>query len=192
MAPLPNTSSCRCPRVIQCAGVLVASLLMTAPEAHAGLFDFLFGHHDAPAPQISAPPPSVKSFRRPIVSSFRRKARSDAAHRPVKESRSGSVALCCKDGGDPMAAILEDPTLRAGDAVMTERGMTIFEGSGAATRHQPADFVPLSKASKVSSNKRARVAALVPPGPTMVDDPSRSIRTADHTPNFATQKIAKE
>jgi hypothetical protein len=46
------------------------------------------------------------------------------------------------------------------DAVMTEQGMTIFEGSGGATRHQPADFVPLSKASTVSSNTRARVTGL--------------------------------
>jgi hypothetical protein len=110
----------------------------------------------------------------------------------VKESRSRSVALCCKDGGDPMAAILEDPTLRAGDAVMTERGMTIFEGSGAATRHQPTDFVPLSKASKVSSKERARVAALVPPVRTPADGTSRSIRASGSTPKAATQKVAKE
>jgi hypothetical protein len=165
---------------------------MTAPEAHAGLFDFLFGRHDAPAPQISAPPPSVNSFRRPIVSSFRRKARSEVAHKPVKESRSRSVALCCKDGGDPMAAILEDPTLRAGDAVMTEQGMTIFEGSGGATRHQLADFVPLSKASKVSSNTRARVTALVPPVQTPADGTSRSIGASGSTHNAPTQKVAKE
>jgi hypothetical protein len=192
MARLPNTRYRRCPRVIQRAGVLVAALLMTAPEAHAGLFDFLFGRHDAPAPQISAPPPSVNRFRRPIVSSFRRKARSEAAHMPVKESRSRSVALCCKDGGDPMAAVLEDSTLRAGDAVMTERGMTIFEGSGAATRHLPEDLVPLSKASKVSSKDRARVAALVSPIQRPADDTSRSNRAPGNTPNAATQKVAKE
>jgi hypothetical protein len=191
MAPLSNANSRQSPRTIQRAGVLVAALLMTAPEAHAGLFDFLFGRHDAP-PQISAPPPSVNRFRRPIVSSFRRKARSEAAHMPVKESRSRSVALCCKDGGDPMAAILEDPTLRPGDAVMTERGMTIFEGSGAATRHLPEDLVPLSKASKVSSKDRARVAALVSPVQTPADDTSRSHRASRNTPNAATQKVAKE
>jgi hypothetical protein len=192
MAPLSNANSRQSPRTIQRAGVLVAALLMTAPEAHAGLFDFLFGRHDAPIPQISAPPQSVNSFRRPFVSSFRRKARTEAAYKPVNESRSRSVALCCKDGGDPMAAILEDPTLRAGDAVMTERGMTIFEGSGAATRHQPEDFVALSKASKVSSKNRAHVAALVPPVHTPADDTARSKRASGNTPNAATQKVAKE
>jgi hypothetical protein len=172
-------------RVTQRAWVFVAALLMTAPEAHGGLFDFLFGRHETSALQISAPPPSVSSFRR-------RKARSEAAQKPVKERRRGSVALCCKDGGDPMAAILEDVTLRAGDAVMTERGMAIFEGSGAATRHQPADFVPLSEASIVSAKDRAHLAALVSPVRTPANDTSGIIRASGSTPNAATQKVAKE
>jgi hypothetical protein len=81
---------------------------MTIPEAHAGLFDFLFGHYAVP--QMPAPLPRV-------VSRFRRKVRREVVVKSVKEVRSRSnMAFGCKDGGDPMNALLNDPTLRDGDA----------------------------------------------------------------------------
>lgn len=54
-------------------------------------------------------------------------------------------AICCKDGEDPAKAILADPTLRPGDAYMTEKGLRIF--SGRAHAKARAAFVDLRRAT---------------------------------------------
>jgi hypothetical protein len=140
------------PRTYQRAAIVMIVSLTPLPEAHAGLLDFLFGHQAAPAHRwIELPPPSVGSYRRAAI--FRRKS---AVHR-----QSGSrlqTASCCRDGGDPVTALMNDPTLRKGDAVMMTQGLMIFEGSNIETPHQPADFVGVLTAS-LSSKKRARILA---------------------------------
>jgi hypothetical protein len=129
-------------------------LLATVPEAHAGFLDFLFGH-PAPIPGSSElPPPSRGEFSHGPV--FRHKS---AAHHPSAAPRL-KVASCCKDGSDPINALMNDPTLRKGDAVMMAQGMMIFEGSSNESVHQPSDFVIVPKAVSLSSKERGRIMAV--------------------------------
>jgi hypothetical protein len=57
-------------------------------------------------------------------------------------------------------AIMNDPTLRKGDAVMTNRGMMVYEGASGEAGHQADDFVALSKAVGLSKFDRARISAV--------------------------------
>jgi hypothetical protein len=52
-----------------------------------------------------------------------------------------------------------DPTLRAGDIVMTEDGPMVFKGAVAPT-HKLSDFVPLRDSRRVSSSTREKVIAM--------------------------------
>jgi hypothetical protein len=145
----------RLTRVFQRLALVAGVLLATLPEAHAGFLDFLFGH-PAPAPVQSpselAPPSGGKFSRRPV---FRHKS---AANHPSAARM--KAALCCKDGSDPINAVMNDPTLRKGDAVMLSQGMMVFEGSGNESVHHPSDFVVVPKAVSLSSKDRGRIMAV--------------------------------
>ncbi len=56
-------------------------------------------------------------------------------------------------------AILHDATLRAGDSVMTEHGLRVFEG-GSACPHKADDFLALADARDVSKSKRGALRAI--------------------------------
>jgi hypothetical protein len=144
----------------RCVVAVTASMLMFTSTAHAGLLDFLFGHQADQTYQSAAPPAPTGDHNSGHV--------RPRLARPVSEPRRSTgaaeshrvVALCCKDGGDPMLALLSDPTLRDGDAVMTPQGMTIFEGATATHLHHPEDFVAIGKATGLPLKNRARVAAV--------------------------------
>ncbi len=133
--------------------IVAGVLLTTLPEAHAGFLDFLFGH-PAPVPGPSElPPPSAGEFSRGPV--FRHK--SAAHHQSATRLK---AAPCCKDGSDPINALMNDPTLRKGDAVMMAQGMMIFEGSSNESVHQSSDFVAVPKAVSLSLKDRGRIMAV--------------------------------
>jgi hypothetical protein len=140
---------------IQYVGVVCIALTATIPPAQAGFFDFLFGRQEAPAPAapayVPAGPSTRHEFHPPVL------RRKHVAHQTPSLPK---TALCCKDGGDPMMAIMNDPTLRKGDAVMTNRGMMVYEGASGASGHQADDFVALAKAVSLSKFDRARISAV--------------------------------
>jgi hypothetical protein len=138
-------------------GIFVATqLTLGVPQAQAGILDFLFGRPVDPVTVAPAPwSPASNEFRRspkPVPLASR------TATPAVKSST--SISLCCKDGGDPMRALMNDPTLRDGDAVMTDHGMTVFKGSAHERVHQPGDFVAVAKAGNVPPAERLRITAL--------------------------------
>jgi hypothetical protein len=59
-----------------------------------------------------------------------------------------------------MVALMSDPTLRDGDAVMTAKGLTIFEGASGRRVHHLEDFVAVQKATNVPLKNRERMAAV--------------------------------
>jgi hypothetical protein len=139
--------------ISQRMAIVAGVLLATLPEAHAGLLDFLFGH---PAPVLGPselPPPAASGFPQGPV--FRHKS---AAHHSSAPHL--NAATCCKGGGDPIDALMNDPTLRKGDAVMMTQGMMIYEGSGNETLHRPSDFVVVPKAMSLSAKDRGRIVAV--------------------------------
>jgi hypothetical protein len=138
---------------LQRVSVVCIALSATTPSAQAGFLDFLFGRQEAPAAPVYVPAgPTIRhEFRAPVL------RRKHVAHQAASQQK---TALCCKEGGDPMVAIMNDPTLRRGDAVMTNRGMMVYEGASGETGHQGDDFVALSRAASLSKFDRARISAV--------------------------------
>jgi hypothetical protein len=178
------TARIRIARASRCVAAATAILLMFTPKAQAGFLDFLFGHEAAQTYQSPAPQAPVgdhnSGYVRPRLgrpmSEPRRSTGASAAHRVI--------ALCCKDGGDPMAALMSDPTLRDGDAVMTPQGMTVFEGATTTRLHLPEDFVAIRKATNLPLKNRARVAAVsenLQPLPNNAAPPARPAAGVDLT-----------
>jgi hypothetical protein len=167
---------------IQYVGVVCIALSATTPPAHAGFFDFLFGRQEAPAAPLYVPSaPAIKhQFHAPVL---RRKHVAHQAASPQK------TALCCKEGGDPMMAIMNDPTLRRGDAVMTNRGMMVYEGASGETGHQADDFVALSKAGSLSKFDRARISA-VSSKPQFDFGPVQKEVSSSSPPSISAQQVA--
>jgi len=68
------------------------------------------------------------------------------------------VANCTCNGKDTYGLVTtdvaEDPTLRAGDIVATERGFVAYSGSG---RRQSGEFTPIESAGAVSGELRERL-----------------------------------
>ena len=64
---------------------------------------------------------------------------------------------------DYSASLLNDPTLRKGDVVMTSKGLVVFQGANTRTITS-ADFVALSQARSLPNGLRAALVALAPAG----------------------------
>jgi hypothetical protein len=133
--------------------VLAGSCLGAAAPAHAGLLDFLFGR---PAPAYYEPSPYAgggyqTSPENSAADAAARKA-DQAAKRAAMERRTAEQAAHNKEmvlrlkevaaTEGPKAAFMQDPTLRAGDVVVTPSGIEVFQGSRGQT-HKAAQFLPL-------------------------------------------------
>ena len=57
-------------------------------------------------------------------------------------------------GAGPLGPFLNDPTLRAGDVVVTSEGLMVYRGGG-GSRHSPRDFASLAKAGSKNSQLAA-------------------------------------
>lgn len=139
-----------------------AALLFGAcGSAQAGFLDSLFGGPRAPAYSAQ---PSFDDFASPYsgggYETPRRRHNVRRAPKPqMTTSQAAKVeALCCKMGGDPMKAIMQDETLVAGDVVMTPNGLRTFNGSRGP--HRESDFVDLSNSRYVSKSQRQQLLAM--------------------------------
>ncbi len=137
-------------RVAAIVATACAVTLSMADQASArddGVLEFFtsaFGGAGAGA--VAGPPRSVddQPYRvRPLTVRPRRVPRLAFAAVPVKPEK---------------VSILEDTTLRRGDAVMTEKGMRIFVGSSAGP-HTREDFVDLARSDRLVSKTTEKVLA---------------------------------
>ncbi|MDB5545451.1 MAG: hypothetical protein JWO64_2600 [Hyphomicrobiales bacterium] len=149
------------------AGALGLTLLAgTAGSVQAGLLDALFGGARAYAPPTySGPSPYGESYAPRYydedVPRSRRRSRGDRAPASDTNIEVPTVlqgATCCKNGEDPMRALLNDDTLMRGDVVMTPDGLRTFVGSRAP--HAARDFQPVGKSTTISSTRRKELLAL--------------------------------
>ncbi len=62
-------------------------------------------------------------------------------------------------GGNAAIEIKNDPTLRAGDIVMTANGPIVFKGNN-GTAHRSSDFVPAADSTKLSATTKGKVAGM--------------------------------
>lgn len=126
--------------------------LFGAGEARAGFFDFVFSPPPAYAP---AQQPGLGQSYGPRQTVIIRSAPS-AVSRPEPRAAATTTAIEHADRhivsplekvlqkSGPMAAFAKDATLRSGDIVVTDRGISVFEGQ-IAERHESREFLPLSR-----------------------------------------------
>ena len=67
-------------------------------------------------------------------------------------------ACACRSAPDSTAELMRDPTLRKGDAVMTETGLLVYRGAG-SSQHQLRDFSTLAQA-RLSPDRRVMLAEM--------------------------------
>lgn len=128
--------------------------------AHAGFFDFLFGQlfQSRPVRPYEGYPGQWGTdprFRLHADRGFHRHEHKFTARRRL------NAADETGDPGRPPAPadIMDDDSLRPGDAVMTASGLRIFIGSS-GTPHAPQDFRKLSDINGFSKRERKALAAL--------------------------------
>lgn len=135
--------------------VAVGTAALPAQAEEGGFFGFLSaalggggGGGEAPAP-VQTPRASEGETAPPLT--VRR-----AAKRPAGPARTHMARVPTKTGP---VSILEDPTLRSGDAVMTKDGMKVFAGGRFSPEHPYAetDFVAVSATRGVAPGLKKTV-----------------------------------
>jgi hypothetical protein len=147
-------------------GALGLTLLAgTAGSVQAGLLDALFGGARAYAPPAyNAPSPygyAPRYYDEDVPRTSRRRSREErapASDTTIEVPPVLQNATCCKNGEDPMRALLNDDTLVRGDVVMTPDGLRTF--TGARAPHSARDFQPVGKSNAISSIRKKELLAL--------------------------------
>ncbi|MDB5641267.1 MAG: hypothetical protein JWN07_584 [Hyphomicrobiales bacterium] len=155
----------RCPTKIGLiTGALgFAVLAGTAGGVQAGLLDALFGGgrsyappaYDAPSPYYA---PRYYDEDVPRTRRRGRDDRSSTSDTNIEVPPALQSATCCKNGEDPMRALLNDDTLMRGDVVMTPEGLRTFIGARAP--HSARDFQPVGRSTSISATRRKELLAL--------------------------------
>jgi len=77
-----------------------------------------------------------------------------------KASDPGKAKLTPREPiGDPVAALMKDPTLRPGDIVVMPGGAKVFKG-GASVPHRLSDFEDVSRTKLVGAKTRRQLTAM--------------------------------
>jgi hypothetical protein len=97
-----------------------------------------------------------------------------------------------KPGKGPLGPFVNDPTLRAGDVVVTTKGLMVYRGGGGPS-HRESDFVSVSNASGLIANRQTlisleKASRLTPHKPLGVEAKS-SRRPAPEVASSATPKV---
>jgi hypothetical protein len=121
--------------------------------AHAGFFDFLFGQPFQSRGVRPYEGYADPGFRRHADRGFHRHGHKLSARRKML------VADNHPAGPLPPTDLMDDESLRRGDAVMTASGIRIFIGSS-GNHHEPEDFRKPSEIKGLSKVERKALAAL--------------------------------
>jgi hypothetical protein len=146
--------------IMAAATALLAPIFALTGSAQAGFFDELFGGLFGP------PPPVYRSYRPPWGAAPGHRPRGHhfghrAGHNGATRKRTIVVERPDEavERQKPVDNIMEDDSLRRGDAVMTAAGIRIFVGDS-GDRHDPEDFRRLSEVRGLSKKERKALAAL--------------------------------
>ena len=159
MPPPPHGFSLAPPGAII---MLAATLLMAAPAPAMAqnFFEALFGGFQ---PQAAAYAPTARGASRswPRREQGLRPAEGQGygrtrtvVSRAIEESGKPEKVEPPPVGAGPLGPFLNDPTLRAGDVVVTTEGLMVYRGGG-GSRHSPRDFASLAKAGSKNSQLAA-------------------------------------
>jgi hypothetical protein len=150
--------------------------------AQAGFFDFLFGPFQSrTVGHYGGYFGGMPGYRGPVFHRHAERGFHRHEHK-LAARRNLSVADETDDSAPPSAPadLMDDDSLRPGDAVMTESGIRIFIGSS-GTPHAPQDFRKPSEITGVSKRERKALAALDAQGSSL-----------DSNPGIATGRSASE
>jgi hypothetical protein len=147
-------------RGVAIAAVTVALGIAFPSIAHAGFFDFLFGQPERPAVRpyegyfgsMPAHWGADPGFRRRADPSFHRHRHKLWARRKMVVADNHPRPLAPTD-------LMDDDSLRPGDAVVTPSGIRIFIGSS-GSHHAPEDFRKPSDIKGLPKRERKALAAL--------------------------------
>ena len=142
--------------------MLASALLMAAPAPAMAqnFFEQLFGGFQ---PQAAAYAPTSRGVSRTWPRREQRlragegqgygRSKSEVS-RAFEESGKPEKVEPPPMGAGPLGPFLNDPTLRAGDVVVTSEGLMVYRGGG-GSRHSPRDFASLAKAGSKNSQLAA-------------------------------------
>ena len=154
--------------------------------AHAGFFDFLFGQ---PFQTPAANPyegyfggmpghwGADPGFRRRADRGFHRHGHKLSARRKMVVADNHPV------GPVPPTDLMDDESLRRGDAVMTPTGIRIFIGSS-GDHHEPEDFRKPSEIKGLSKTERKALAALDAQGSGMDGKPAMATGRSENVSRY--------
>jgi hypothetical protein len=146
-------------RAVAIAAVTVGFIAFPS-IAHAGFFDFLFGQPERPAVRpyegyfggMPAHWGADPGLRRRADPSFHRHRHKLSARRKIVADNHPVGPLAPTD-------LMDDDSLRPGDAVVTPTGIRIFIGSS-GSHHAPEDFRKPSEIKGLPKRERKALAAL--------------------------------
>jgi hypothetical protein len=162
------------------AAALLGQLVAWSGNAQAGFFDELFG-------QLFRPP-AYESYE----PAFRRR-RGHWGHRWTHESAPRKRVVVAERTAPPVLPqqpvnIMEDSSLRKGDAVVMESGIRIFVGAR-GDRHEPEDFKKPSEIRGLSRAERKALAAFDAPAAATSDAEILAGRSATGSSPSAAEPI---
>ena len=153
MGKTSQSIACRCGNTVAAffGAIVLGAIAMPAPASAQGFFDFLFGGQQRYQRSVVAyaPDPGFDVPRLP-----------ERAQKRVRLSPAIEQAVGGKPekkpppvvGKGPLGPFINDPTLRAGDVVVTSHGLMVYRG-GSGTSHSSREFVGLSKAAGIAGNR---------------------------------------
>jgi hypothetical protein len=163
--------------------------------AQAGFFDELFGHlFGAPSYRgYAAYPPQGPSWG--SDRGFRRRG-SHGGHKQWHNSAARRKMIVAERADHPMRPqgpvdIMEDDSLRKGDAVMTPAGIRIFVGSS-GDHHVPEDFREPSQIKGLSKFVRKAFAALDAGGSAIDGKPRMAMGRSASEPKLTAGEAIKD
>ncbi|MCL2453266.1 MAG: hypothetical protein FWD08_06425, partial [Alphaproteobacteria bacterium] len=136
------------------AALILTSGAVVPNPAQAGFFDFLFAPFQAPeGPSVYERVPTI--IHRPRV-------RVHAPH-PHRAAAASKKLIVTERSGPRHAPtrvdLMDDDSLRRGDAVMTQDGIRIFVGPS-GDHHQPEDFQAVTEIKNLSKRERQALVGL--------------------------------
>lgn len=106
---------------------------------------------------------ALPGYSDPYATERRRDYRPDGQPADLQEVHRGpspkevlAAIKAVKPGKGPLGPFINDPTLRAGDVVVTKKGLMVYRGGGGPS-HRESDFVSISNASGLVANKQTLI-----------------------------------
>ncbi|MGA7384430.1 MAG: hypothetical protein WBW81_06980, partial [Methylocella sp.] len=147
-------------RGVAIAAMAVGLSIAFPSIAHAGFFDFLFGQPERPAVRPYETYPRGLPYWS-TGQGFQRRADRGFHHHGHQLMGRRKVFVADSHPAGPLAPteLMDDDSLRRGDAVVTPSGIRIFIGSP-GSHHAPEDFRKPSEIKGLPKRERKALAAL--------------------------------